>query len=143
MTTQTQHTLLLVDDDPESRQSLGSIISISGFFVTTVPTVGAALDRLRDGLEACAILLNVFGACTALVALHAENADVASIPVLLVHAQSIDEARARMLGARDILKKPLDYGLLIAAIERHCRRSHPKPSIRILLTPTPSSSTDT
>lgn len=128
-----QHTVLLVDDDSESRRSFLGIISISGFSVTTVPTIGAAVDRLRDGLQPCAILLNVRDVWTALVAFHAESADIASIPILLVHAQSIDEARARMLGTRDILHKPIDYRLLMAAIERHCRRSHPRPSIQVLL----------
>jgi DNA-binding response OmpR family regulator len=42
-----------------------------------------------------------------------------------------------MLGTRDILHKPIDYELLMAAIERHCRRSHPKPSIQVLLSPQP------
>jgi DNA-binding response OmpR family regulator len=138
-----EHTLLLVDDDPQSRQSFLGMITISGFSVATVPTTDRALDRLRDGLEPCAILLNVSDPWSALVAFHAESAEVARIPILLVQTQSMDAARTRMLGVRDILKKPLDYELLIAAIERHCGRSHPKPSIRILLTPTPSSSTDT
>jgi CheY-like chemotaxis protein len=133
--TQKQHTLLFVDDDPESRRSFLSIIAISGFSVTAVSTIGAALDRLRDGLHPCAIMLNVSDIWTALVAFHAESPEIASIPVLLVYAQSIDAARARMLGTRDILRKPIDYELLMAAIERHCRRSHPKPSIQVLLSP--------
>ena len=134
-----QHRILLVDDEAASRQSLFCLVSISGFSVTTAPTVGDALDRLRDGLEPCTIMLNVSDPWTALIAFHAEGADVGCVPILLVSAQSIDATRARMLGAREILHKPIDYELLIAAIERHCQRSHPKPSIRILLTPSHSS----
>jgi len=136
VTTKTQHTLLLVDEEPQSRCSLQSIIAISGFSVAAVPSAYAALDLLRKGFAPCAILVNVPDPPSALSTLRTESTEVARIPILILSGQTSGHDRARLIGAREVLHLPIDFASLIAAIERHCRRSHPQPSIRILLTPT-------
>jgi DNA-binding response OmpR family regulator len=136
VTTKTQHTLLLIDEEPQSRRSLQSIVAISGFSVAAVPSARAALDLLRKGFAPCAILVNVPDPPSALSTLRTESAEVASIPILILSGQTSRDDRPRLIGAREVLHLPIDFASLIAAIERHCRRSHPQPSIRILLTPT-------
>ena len=133
-----QHRLLLVDDESRSRQSLSSILTISGFLVMAVASPDAALSIVRDGLEFCALLLNVSRPWAALAMFHAGSAEFFnSIPIISLCTPAPDASYTKIIGVLEVLPRPIDYGSLIAAIERRCRRSHPEPSIRVLLTRMP------
>ncbi|MEO6025502.1 MAG: response regulator [Candidatus Binatia bacterium] len=125
--TSTQHSLLIVAEDPQNRHALAQIVAISRFAVATASSSDEALNRLRAGLQPCALLLDLSDPWTAFAGFQAEGGNIATIPVLVVLANPSDEAHAHALGMREVLHKPVDYGLLVAAIARHCSVTHPAP----------------
>jgi len=51
--------VLIVDDDPEIRESLEMVIGLAGYPVTTARHGGEALDHLRDAHEPFVVLLDL------------------------------------------------------------------------------------
>jgi two-component system nitrogen regulation response regulator NtrX len=103
--------VLIVDDEPEIRDSLESILVEEGYLVTSAGTAEEALALLRDAAFDVVLLdvwlpdrdgLDVLGEIRLM--------DTASVPEVVVisgHATIEAAVRATKLGAYDFLEKPL------------------------------------
>ena len=114
-------TLLVADDYPENRQ-LFSIYLRKLYEVEAVSSGEAALDRLRDGDFAAALLdLSYQGGLTGFDVLREIRADsaLAGLPTLALTAHATSEDRDRCLNAGfdAYLAKPVTRVEMLAAVE--------------------------
>jgi CheY-like chemotaxis protein len=120
--------ILIVEDDPDTREMLSTLLSIEGFHA-----VGA-----EDGLEALHLLRTVKHRapdvpCLVLLDLkmprlsgnefrRAQLGDptVANVPVAVLSGAVDIEQRAQALGAVASVAKPIDVELLMDVVRRYC-----------------------
>lgn len=104
-------TVLVVEDDAEVRELLRIALAADGYEVATVENGREAMHYLRSHADACIILLDL--ALPIMNGAQFRSAQLrdralAWIP-LVVMSGSVDAARrARELGARRLVRKPLD-----------------------------------
>jgi CheY-like chemotaxis protein len=104
-------TVLVVDDDAEVCDLLRVALSPEGYQIATVPNGREALHYLRSNADACIILLDLMlpvmdGPHFRTAQLH--DRSLAWIPLVVMSAAVDAERRARELGARRLIRKPLD-----------------------------------
>jgi CheY-like chemotaxis protein len=120
--------VLIVEDDPDTREMLTMLLSTEGFNAVAA----------EDGLEALHLLRTVrhrapHVPCLVLLDLkmprlgggefrRAQLGDptVASIPVAVMSGASDAEQRAQALGAVATLTKPIDFDMLLEVVRRYC-----------------------
>ena len=125
-------TVLVVDDDPEVRELLRFALTPEGYQVATVPNGREALHYLRSSADACIILLDLMlpvmdGAHFRTAQLH--DRSLAWIPLIVMSAAVDAERRARELGARRLLRKPLDLDEVKQALRYvGCCQARPRRS---------------
>jgi len=120
--------ILIVEDDPDTREMLSVLLAMEGFHAVAA----------EDGLEALHLLRTVRHRapevpCLVLLDLmmprlsgnefrRAQLGDptVASVPVAVMSGASDLEARARALGAVASLSKPIDCDFLMNVVRRYC-----------------------
>ena len=120
--------VLIVEDDPETREMLASLLATEGFHPVAA----------EDGLEALHLLRTVRRRapdvpCLVLLDLRmprlsggefrrAQLGDptVASVPVAVMSGAIDAEQRAQALGAVATLTKPIDFDLLLNIVRRYC-----------------------
>ena len=103
--------VLVVDDDADVRELLRVVLLAEGYNVAAVDNGRAALDHLRSHADTCLILLDLMlpimdGTHFRTAQLH--DRSLAWIPVILMSGGSDSDRRARELGARRLIRKPLD-----------------------------------
>jgi CheY-like chemotaxis protein len=120
--------VLIVEDDPDTREMLTMLLSTEGFHAVAA----------EDGLEALHLLRTVrhrapHAPCLVLLDLkmprlgggefrRAQLGDptVASVPVAVMSGASDAEQRAQALGAVATLTKPIDFDMLLDVVRRYC-----------------------
>ena len=116
------HTLLIVDDDVDVRETLAELLANEGYSVLTAAHGAEALALLRDGGPVpCVILLDLMMPVMNGYEFRASqrvDAQLASIPVFVFSAGERHEERA--LDATAFLRKPLDVDALLTALAQHC-----------------------
>ncbi len=128
MTSSVPGNILIVEDDPDVREMLATLLSTEGFHV-----VGA-----EDGLEALHLLRIVRHRapevpCLILLDLtmprlgghefrrvQLGDPTVASVPVAVMSGAVDIEERAQALGAVATVAKPIDHDLLLNVVRRYC-----------------------
>lgn len=114
--------ILLVDDDAVNLQSLGSILKIGGYGVTTVNNGNAALEEIRRNREYSLVILDVmmpeisgYEVCRKL----RENKSHFDLPVLMLTAKTTTEdiVTGFEAGANDYLPKPFEPEELLARVK--------------------------
>ncbi len=114
-------TVLVVDDEPDTRDLLQRYLVKQGFHVVTASSGEEALD-LAGRIHPDAITLDVMmpgmDGWAVLTALKA-NPDLAEIPVIVLSILD-DQNLGYTLGASDYLTKPIDRDRLIAVLEKLC-----------------------
>jgi CheY-like chemotaxis protein len=119
------NTVLVIDDDPTSRELIERDLRQEGFRVVTAASGEEGLRRARE-LRPAAITLDVMmpgmDGWTVLTALKSD-ADVADIPVIMVTLVG-DRPMAESLGVADYLSKPIDRNRLHAVLRRHASAPH-------------------
>jgi two-component system nitrogen regulation response regulator NtrX len=116
--------VLVIDDEPAVRETLGAILSDEGYVVTPVASGEEGLKRLIEETFDLAFLDVWLRDRDGLSVLEAARERVRDVPVIMIsgHANVETAVRAVRLGADDFLEKPLslDRVLLTAqkAIER-------------------------
>ncbi|MBK3426105.1 response regulator, partial [Methylobacterium ajmalii] len=120
--------VLVVDDDPASRDLLVRFLKRDGFQVATAPDGRAGLEQAR-ALRPRVVLLDVtmprMDGWAVLRALRADP-DFGATPVIMVTV--LDEQNlAFSLGATDYLHKPVEWGALKDAMERFRPAIHEGP----------------
>jgi PAS domain S-box-containing protein len=118
--------IVLVDDDPDARDTIGLALRQAGAAVADFPSGDAALARLDERLPADppdVLLLDLampgedgFAVLARIRALE-RSRDVRRVPAIAVTAVSqTDRGRLRAAGFQDLVGKPVDTDRLVAAI---------------------------
>lgn len=118
--------VLLVDDEPNIRETISFILEMEGFVVRTAVNGREGLAKIRE-LRPRVVLLDAmmpemdgFEVCRRV----REDADLSSTTIIMLTAmgQKADRERAQAVGVDHYLTKPFDdeevLGLLEAAFER-------------------------
>ena len=115
------HTILVVEDEDESRQVLMQILELEGFKAVGACNGVEAIGYLRTSDPPCLIILdllmpgmNGMQFRTALL----EVAELAKIPVVVVSA--LDSSTVADLGVVRAFRKPLDIDALLRIVRESC-----------------------
>jgi CheY-like chemotaxis protein len=118
-----EHRILLVDDDPGAREALSSILADEGFQVTCAADGQEALEHLRSEPPPCLILLDLtMPVMDGWEFRSAQKKDpaLASIPVVVLTANKLSDETETAIDGADIVPKPIDFDVLLSAVQRHC-----------------------
>ena len=122
--------VLVVDDDVEGQALLKVALEADGYEVAAVSDGREALHYLRSHAETCIVLLDLMlpamdGA--QFRAAQLRDRSLSWIPVVVMSGAIDADRRARELGARRFVRKPLDIDDVRAAL-RHigCCRARPR-----------------
>ena len=116
------HTILVVEDDPDVRRALSELLASEGYKVSAAADGGEALKTLRAGLRPAVILLDLMMPnCDGWDFRRAQLEDptFASVPVVLVTAAgfSPDSMRSQ-LGPIELCPKPIQPTELLQTLAR-------------------------
>jgi CheY-like chemotaxis protein len=117
------HTVLLVDDNPDTRDALQALLTAHGYAVVCAFDGTEALSLARGDPRPCAILLDLrLPRVDGYEFRRAQRADpfIADIPVVLVSGMDDLAQRARVLDASAYIPKPPDIKHLLATIDHFC-----------------------
>jgi CheY-like chemotaxis protein len=103
--------ILVIDDDADIQEVLRIALSADGYLVAGVPNGREALYYLRSHADTCIILLDLLlpvmdGAHFR--AVQIKDRALAWIPVVVLSAAVDADRGAREIGARRLIRKPLD-----------------------------------
>ncbi len=118
-----QPTVLIVEDDVDTREMLGRFLELEGFNVETAANGRQALDRLEAGPAASIIVLDLMMPVMDGWQFRREQArreSLANIPVIVVSAAGRD--RMHQIDANAFVSKPVDLEELLARIDEYCPR---------------------
>lgn len=116
--------VIVLDDDIAVRVALQNLLTAAGWRVATFPSAAALLDdpRLR---EPCCLVLDLrmpgLSGLDVQATLHGSLLDV-PIVFLTAHGNVAAGVEAMKRGAVDFLEKPVDPGILMAAVKRALAR---------------------
>src|SRR5919108_6519256 len=104
--------VLVVDDDAEVRELLRVALTSDGYSVATVANGREALHHLRSHAETCVIILDLL--LPVMDGVHFRTAQLrdrslAWIPLIVISAAEDADRRAREVGARRFIRKPLHW----------------------------------
>ncbi len=113
--------ILVVDDDPDIRDSLREVLEDEGYEVACVGNGREALDHLKAANpRPCVILLDLMMPVMDGWQFRREqklDADIAGIPLVVITATG---KRPVLIDAAELVMKPLDLTQLFEAIARYC-----------------------
>ncbi len=122
MATEEVKPILVIDDDPDVRDALATVLEDEGYLVIPARHGAEGLDKLKQGPEPGLILLDLMMPVMdgyAFRAAQQENPSWAGIPVLVITAGTM-EPRAQALGDATI-RKPVDLATLLRMVSTHGR----------------------
>jgi CheY-like chemotaxis protein len=115
------HTILIVEDEDESREVLTQILELEGFKVVATANGAEAWEYLHHADPPCLIVLDIFMPVMdgrQFRALQLQDQNLAKIPTVVVSALSPSETVD--LRATIVIPKPLDVAALIGVIRANC-----------------------
>ena len=119
-------TVLVIEDDFDLRDALVPVLEYEGHRVVSVANGQEALDRLHTmGTPPSVILLDLMMPVMDGEQFRSEqlrDPSLASIPVVVMSAQSRAEERAAQMGAAGCLVKPIDIDTLLTELRRNGRQ---------------------
>ncbi len=116
------HTIMVVDDDPDIRDTLCALLRADGHDVLCHADGLEALNDLRAGARPCLILLDLMMPVLDGVGFRAEQQKdpaLASIPVVAITAAG--RIVASSIEVSDVLPKPFGFSQVRSVISRYCR----------------------
>jgi DNA-binding response OmpR family regulator len=122
------HSILIIDDEPNLRRSLGLILQRAGYSVVTAANAGEAIQLLKTGSYDLAFLdlklpdINGIELLPQIKNLYPEM----PIVILTAHATLDTAIEAVRLGARDYLLKPVDPDSILNRVESVLKEHKPK-----------------
>ena len=115
-------TVLIVEDDNDTREMLGRFLELEGYKVETAENGKRALERLGSGVGACVILLDLMMPVMdgwQFRQAQIRDASLADIPVIVVSAAGRE--RLEKIQADAYLSKPVDLDELLGCVTQFCR----------------------
>jgi len=122
MSTRAKGPVLLVDDNPDVRESIRFVLASEGIDVVMACDGVDALDLLRQGWHPSVVLLDLHMPRMDGWGFRAEqqrDPALADIPVVLYSGHHDLEVAAQAMGIECYFPKPFDFDLLIDAIKRY------------------------
>ena len=122
--------VLVVDDDADVRELLRVALEAEGYYVAGADNGRAALDHLRSHAASCIILLDLMlpvmdGSHFRTAQLH--DRSLAWIPVVVMSGGPDSDRHAREMGARRLVRKPLDLDEVTQALRSvGCCQARPR-----------------
>jgi CheY-like chemotaxis protein len=116
--------VMIVEDDPDTREMLGRFLELEGFYVRTAANGQLALQALRADSELCVILLDLMMPVMngwQFRQAQARDPVLSQIPVVVVTAAGARED-IPPIDAYGWLSKPVDLDRLLATIGPLCSR---------------------
>ena len=113
--------VLLIDDNPDVRESMAALLEVDGYSVIAAVDGEDALDYLRNGLDPCVILLDMLMPRKDGLQFRIEQlADpkYATIPTIAYSADGGLESKAVVLGL-PFIRKPDLPGRVLDVVERY------------------------
>jgi two-component system nitrogen regulation response regulator NtrX len=116
--------VLVIDDEPAVRETLGAILSDEGYVVTPVASGAEGLKRLTEESFDLAFLDVWLRDGDGLSVLEAARERLREIPVIMIsgHANVETAVRAVRLGADDFLEKPLSLERVLLTAQKAIER---------------------
>lgn len=117
------HLILLVDDDQDILDALGTLLEVNGVVVERAPSAFSALRKLEAGLAPCLVLLDIRMPGMSgwdLWAWMRREPFTAGIPVAMISGENQDRAEAQAKGVLDVLKKPVEIERILDLVHRVC-----------------------
>lgn len=115
--------VLIVEDDADSRAGLAAILTLEGYDVEEAEHGEQALVILRRSPQVCVILLDLWmPTMNGITFRQRQLADpaLAQIPVIVLSADPTAMQTIRALGVRETLTKPVDLDRLLKILDSHC-----------------------
>src|SRR5512136_527923 len=124
----TSHSILIIDDEPNLRRSLGLILQRAGYAVTTASDAAEALHVLQVGAYDLTFLDIKLPDQNGIQLLPQLRELYPEMPILILTAHAtLDTAiGAVRLGARDYLLKPIDPETIINRVETILKAEKPR-----------------
>lgn len=129
--------ILIVDDDPDIRRLVETVLERDGFIVDSASSAAECFKKIPQ-FKPKLIILDLqlpdddgFGVLKKLKA----NPATAPIAVVMLTVQSVDSYKIAGLeiGADDYIVKPFNHGELVARVKAVLRRSKPKEELKGVL----------
>jgi len=122
------HTILVIDDEPNLRRSLGLILQRAGYNITTAANASEALHLLQSGAYDLTFLDIKLPDQNGIVLLPQIKELYPEMPILILTAHAtLDTAiEAVRLGARDYLLKPIDPENILTRVSSILSEHKPK-----------------
>jgi len=117
------HRVLVVEDDADCRDAVTNLLESEGYAVTGAEDGQVALDRLREGLDPCVILLDLMMPVKDGWQFRAEQLRddaLAAVPVIVVSGAGRAMEQAQLLGLQDYIAKPIPPERLLEMLGRYC-----------------------
>ena len=114
--------VLIVEDDPDTREMLGKFLELEGFQVETAANGQVALDKLSTGLAVGVIVLDLMMPVMdgwQFRKHQLEDQRFAQIPTIVVSAAGRD--RMAQVQADAYLAKPIDMDELLSRVAEFCK----------------------
>jgi two-component system, chemotaxis family, chemotaxis protein CheY len=115
--------VLLLEDDRDTRDSLRELLELGGYRVAAFAQARDALESLQRGSTPRLLLLDLHlldeMSGWDFIAEH-RRLQLAPIPVVIVSGLPKAEINGSLLGAVEVLRKPLDVERLEEVVARHC-----------------------
>lgn len=123
MATQERETILVVDDDFDTREALADLLEAIGFGVMTAANGLEALRQLRMHAPPCMILVDLMMPTMNGWVFTMElrrDPELARVPVVLLSGIHDSQSAASYLRAQGHLEKPIDADRLFNVLRRYC-----------------------
>jgi CheY-like chemotaxis protein len=120
------HTILIVEDEQESRESLTELLELEGFNVVTATNGLEAWEYLHTSHQPCLIVLDVTMPVMdgrQFRQLQLKDDELAKIPTIVVSALSASATAD--LAALKAFRKPVNFAALISVLRDNCGRRDP------------------
>lgn len=116
----TMESILLVEDDPDIRESLGAFLEGEGYQVDKAENGKEGLDRLvqkKPGLVLLDLMMPVMNGWQFLEEKKKEPPELSKVPVVVISAVP---GNPYVPGALATMKKPIDLHRLMDFVELYC-----------------------
>lgn len=115
------HTIMIVDDDPDIRETLSLLLEAEGHDVACAANGKEALEKLREGVRPCLILLDLMMPVMDGFQFRAEQQrDAALAPIPVVAITAAGATSASRIQVEEVLPKPFGLDAVRDAIGRYC-----------------------
>jgi DNA-binding response OmpR family regulator len=117
--------ILVVDDEPQIRRVVCSMLATKGYEVVDASTGEDALKLLRSEKYDLVLLDNILPGITGIEVCREIRAD-SDMAIIVMSAGHRTKAQALNAGANDYLKKPFGVSELFACVDSNLKRGEPE-----------------